>query len=174
MRYSLNELKNSFEAGTTSNWVVSFHAGGGNHPSPDSFNMIAGKYFPALDIDYASVEVIEKTLLIGPGVEIVFPITAMEPREIKMTYYEEHKKVVRGLMHSWVSNTDLISLKRTKSLSKLKEFSMKLSIEYFDKELNPLYTDTFYIVPKGAYDVHGDNTFQIDTNMLAFIIIGKE
>jgi len=174
MRFTHNELKNSFEVGTTSNWLVSFYGFGGKHPPADAFNIIDGKWFPALDVDYPTVTVQDKSITVGPNIELIFPVTASYPREIKFTYYETHTNLIHKLREDWIAMTDLVSKKRTKSLADLKAYAMKVRVDYFDKGLNPISSDTYYVVPKGATDIHGDNSFQVKTNSIALIIIGKE
>ena len=179
MRFTSNTLRTAFEAGTTSNWLVTFE----NVPNSsaqlaDRFNLIkqsqGGNFFPAQDIDYNQVNIEEKVIEVGPSVKIHIPVFAEPPTEMNITYFETHKKEIKNILRTWIDGT---RLNNKQAPANIKDIAMKVIVWYFDKELNDLEEypkDVYYVVPKGSLSTRGDQAFALDTNVLNLAIVGTE
>jgi len=178
MRFSANQLRTAMEAGSTSNWLVTFQdVSGSSAPKADLLNLIKssdGNFFPAQDVDYNQLNIEEKTIEVGPSIKISVPVFIEPPTEINLTYFETHKKHIRAFVRDWVGKS---SLKDKQAPSNIKKIAMKIVIWYFDKELKDLEQypkDVYYAYPKGALGTRGDQAFALDTNNLVLSIVGVE
>ena len=178
MRFTANNLRVAMEAGSTSNWLVTFeNVAGSKAPKADLLNLIKsdnGNFFPCQDVDYNQTNIEEKTIEVGPSIKISVPVFIEPPTEISLTYFETHQKDIRAFVRNWVEKS---SLKNKQAPSNIKKIVMKVVIWYFDKELKGLEQypkDVYYVYPKGALSTRGDQAFALDTNTLTLAIVGTE
>jgi len=178
MRFTSNNLRAAMEVGSTSNWLITFqNVAGSSAPKADLINLIKspnGNFFPAQDVEYNQVNIEEKAIEVGPSIKISIPVFVEPPTEMRITYFETHKKTIRNFVRNWVGNS---SLKNKQAPSNLKKIAMKVIVWYFDKELNDLVEypkDVYYVYPKGALSTRGDQQFAVDSNNLVLDIIGVE
>jgi len=174
LRFSLNQLKSSFELGSTSNWVVSFEKGGASAPDISNFNIIAGQWCPVLDVSYDDYNVYNETISVGPSVTMQIPAKASNsPDVIALTLYDDHALRIRLALNSWV---DLMQIKlgRAPMLKELKKYSLIVKIHSFTKDGLPVLTDAFYILPSESLARRGDQSFSADTLPISFNVIGRQ
>lgn len=174
-RYSLNTLKNSFELGSTSNWVLVFEASGRMSPDASKFNLIDGRFTPAIDVEYDDYTVINQTISVGPGVELTIPVYAKNsPPSVQLSLYDDHTKTIRKELKYWVNDILQINKGRAPDLAKLKESCMLMKVHHFDKLGNSLSTDAFYILPTDSLTFRGDQSFGEDNIPISFNIVGRQ
>lgn len=174
-RFTSNQLRGSFELGNTSSWVVSFESVGQNSPDVSKLNLIAGKFCPVSDVEYDQYTVTTHNILVGPGLEINVPVYAADhPHSITMTIYDEHKKTIRTFIRNWATKTLKLTKGQAPVLSKLKDSCLLVRIQHFDKQLNNLSNDSFYILPMDSLAFRGDQAFSADTIPLTFNVVGTQ
>lgn len=174
-RYSLNKLKNSFELGSTSNWVAVFQSVGANSPDASKLNIINGEFCPIIDVDYPEYEVINKSLVIGPGVTINIPVfSPNSPNTISLTLYDDHKKIIKRELSTWVHDKFKIIEGKAPPITLLKNYCLLLIIYYFDKTGAQFEKKAFYVMPADTLNVRGDQSFAPDTLPVTFNIIGTQ
>lgn len=176
-RYSLNSLKNSFELGTISNWVVSFEPTGSNAPDVNKLNIIKtpdGNFAPVIDLNYDQSIVTSHEFNIGPNLNFKVPVYEQIGTNVKVTFYDDHKKTVHNAIIEWNKEQMDISKGKAPSLNELKEISLLMVVYKFDKEMNPIGKDALYVVPDGTKDFIGDQSFSADQSSVEFNIIGVQ
>lgn len=174
-RYSLNTLKNSFELGSTSNWVLAFEGVGSKSPDVSKLNLINGEYCPVLDVSYDDYNVIIKELSIGPGAVIALPVFLHNaPKSISITFYDDHSDSIRTELNNWVKNKLQIIDGKAPLLSELKDSSLLVKIFKFDKTGTSIGVDSFYLLPSDSFSGMGDQSFSASTSPISFTVIGTQ
>lgn len=174
-RYSLNTLKNAFELGNTSSWVLAFESVGARSPNVKNLNLIDGKYCPAIDINYDEYSIYEETITLGPGAEIVIPVYCKGlPKTLAITLYDDHKHSFRKEIKRWVKEELNLVIGRAPSFNRLKEVSLLVHIYHFDKQGKAISTDSYYLLPTEALSRRGDQSFSSETLPITFNVIGTQ
>lgn len=176
-RYSLNSLKNSFELGTISNWVISFEAVGDFAPDPSLFNLINtpdGDFAPVIDINYDQSVIESHEFKIGPNLTFKIPIFEQTGTSAKVTFYDDHEKTIHNAIINWSKNELSVSNGKAPVLNNLKNNCLLMIIYKFDKEMNPTGKDALYVIPDGTKDFMGDQSFGADQVSVEFNIIGVQ
>ena len=176
-RYSLNSLKNSFELGTISNWVVSFEPAGDFAPDVSNFNLIKtpdGDFAPIIDLNYDESVIESHEFKIGPNLSFKVPIFEQTGTSAKVTFYDDHEKTIHNAIVNWSKDEMFISNGKAPSLNELKDYSLLMIIYKFDKEMNPIGKDALYVIPDGTKDFMGDQSFSADQASVEFNIIGVQ
>lgn len=176
-RYSLNSLKNSFELGTISNWVISFEPAGGDAPDTSAFNLITtldGDFAPVIDCNYDQSIVTSHEFNIGPNLNFKVPIYEQTGTSAKLTFYDDHEKSIHNAIINWNKKLMSISKGKAPALNELKEICLLMIIYKFDKKMNPTGKDALYVVPDGTKDFMGDQSFSADQASIEFNIMGVQ
>lgn len=104
MKLSYNQLR-KFEAGSTSHWTVVFESGGYNLTP---LNLLGGKAAPVQDVDYVYFKITTKTIEVGPGCPIHFPVTSVEvPESIDLTMIDNDNHDAQDFIRKWVKDSNI-------------------------------------------------------------------
>jgi len=177
-KYTFNQARATMgEVGNASSWLISFEmVSGSSMTNISSLNLIAGKFFPAIDVDYNQIDVQKKELKIGPDLEVNIPTHCANITSIKIQFYDTDKKKIRTALRDWVIHKTSLTSNR-QAPADLKDIALKLVVYHIDKkELEEIsgLTEKFYIVPDGTIDFHGDGSFNLDSLPITFNIVGTE
>ena len=165
------EQVSKLNAGLTSNWSCQFDdVVGSSAPTSSSFNIIPGKFFPAVDIDYVRIKWISKEISVGPDIKIKRPVRVELPQTVSISFIDSEDKRMLKTMVEWSNSAKLLSANSKKP----KEYSKKVHIWFHDNEDNLVVKDTLIIVPSEEYRNKIDYSFSLDTNVIQFDVIGYE
>ncbi len=165
MRYSANQLR-TFEAGSTSTWVVVFEAGGYNL---QAINIIAKQYAPVLDVGFDEFEVKVKDIEIGPGIPLHFPVFGRDiPRTIDFTMIDDDSRTVRNTLKKWVQDSGVLQ-----GISPSADKMGIVTIYQNNKQGITIQRDTFLIFPIDQLTWKGDNDYQAATFPCRVQVIGR-
>lgn len=177
-RFTANNLRNSFELGTTSNWVVAFEEAGSKAPPISNFNLIktpTGGLTPVLDISFDEETIETESFTYGCGIKVDIPVFSQPPTQIKLTCFDSDLKTIKDAMLLWVRKYLKINKGLAPSLNRLKDSSLLLVVYNFDTELNSLdRKNAYYVIPKGALEYRGDQSFSLDSFPIEFTILGTQ
>lgn len=158
MRFSLNTLRKGFpEVGHTSLWQCYF--------DDSKLNVIGGKYFPALTLDFDDIVIKTIPVDYGMGCVIEYPVITTPSVKCTMTFLETDLKAVRAALSTWVKPLE------NGRVPDMKSYPKKFSIEYLDITGETIDTKVFSVYPIGEYPFKGDQEFSPDSNILTLQMI---
>lgn len=172
-RYSLNNLKNSFNAGNTSNWVVRFEKENTLNLIKDSSNL---NVFPASEVSFNEFNLTESEITVGPGLKLSTPKLLINcPETISITFFEDNKYSITKFIKKWLKNIKKgnrnIRYGNVCKFSEIKNITKILTIYKFDEKQDAQETLSYYVYPLGL-TFHGDQNFSLQSNSIEFKVVG--
>ena len=170
MRYTKKQLS-AFEAGDSSSWIVQFL-------TPNSLNLIAGKYFPAISVKFNLFEPTNVDVDVAPGYKFKIPSLVTTPSEVEIEFYDNdsntiHKSIQQLLLNSLPAAKGRSILNVTNPSASLNS-AISMMIEKQSKTHKVL--ERHYIVgwPSSPMSFSGDQEFKALQNSLSLDILAYE
>lgn len=179
-RASVNEVR-QFEPSFSSDFICWMESNGINTPDPSAFNLIltntagpTSSLLPAFSCSYDDYEVTTESITFGPGITVDVPVfNPIYPKTVTINVIDNYMLNIRQACIDWSLQLSEVSEGRGMSLDKLQEYSMKLKVQWFNRDRGRRTSrEEFIILPPTSFSDGGDDTFSIDSFSLTFPVIG--
>lgn len=166
MKYTRKQLAR-LEVGISSNWVMQF--------DDSKYNLISGKYFPAISVKFGTFEPINTDIDVANGFKLKIPTAINPPESIEIEFYDNHTFSIQQAIYNHVNHTSLAKNGRSfvnlSDSSTIKNGGIGFSVFQYDKKGSQIAHYSIVGFPSSPLNFSGDQEFKSVQNSITFDIL---